>query len=149
MTVLLHSNALDVIRSEAAAAPDGLETGGILLGHIDPVRVTVAGGPGPGAVRTDSFFLRDLQYSQALAAREAAVSGAQWVGEWHTHPTGPPHPSPTDLSTYQRIQQNPDTGLSGGVLSLIVVPREIGWLMTAWWCVEGHAFQIAMENHDS
>lgn len=146
MKVLVPSRALDVIRAESAAAPDGFETGGILLGHMDPLRLTAAGGPGPGAVRTRSFFLRDLQYSQAFAARETAVSGAQWVGEWHTHPTGPPYPSPTDLSTYRRLQHNPDTAFSDGVLSLIVVPDGIGWLMTAWWCVDGHGLQIAMEE---
>ncbi|WP_355705775.1 Mov34/MPN/PAD-1 family protein [Microbacterium sp. Bi98] len=143
---MFSSNVLDAIRRESAAAPVGYETGGILLGDSDPLRLTVAGGPGPGAVRTKSFFLRDLQYSQNLAAQEAARSGAKWVGEWHTHPTGPAHPSPKDLSTYQRIQQDPNAGLSSGVLSLIVSPSGPGWLMTAWWCADGHGIQIVMEE---
>lgn len=146
MTVALPSSAVEAIRREAAAAPDGYETGGILLGHTSPLRLTVAGGPGPGAVRTRSFFLRDLQYSQTLAAREAALSGARWLGEWHTHPAGPAYPSPADLSTYRRLQQDPHAGLSSGVLSLIVSPRDSEWIMTAWWCTDGHGIQIVMEE---
>ncbi|MCB8046019.1 Mov34/MPN/PAD-1 family protein [Microbacterium oxydans] len=28
------------------------------------------------------------------------VDGSQWVGEWHTHPTGPMTPSDRDLASY-------------------------------------------------
>lgn len=146
MKVLLSTSALDLIRHEAANVTAGLETGGILLGHCDPLSVSRAGEPGPGAVRTKSFFLRDLEFSQGFAAREEASSGAKWIGEWHTHPGGPPHPSPTDLATYARLQGNPESPLSAGVLSLIVVRHEAGFAMTAWWCVNGHGSQMLMEE---
>lgn len=146
MKVLLSTKSLDLIRQEAAKAPTGIETGGILLGSGDPLHVRVAGEPGPGAVRTKSFFLRDLEFSQNLAAREEASSGAKWIGEWHTHPSGPPYPSPTDLATYARLQDNPDTPFSAGVLSLIVVPFEAGFAMSAWWCESGHGSQLSMEE---
>ncbi|MCK2032204.1 Mov34/MPN/PAD-1 family protein [Microbacterium sp. KSW4-4] len=138
--------ALSLIRREVQMAHDGRETGGILLGEIDPLRVTVAGAPGPGAVRTKNFFLRDLQFSQGLAAREAADSGAIWVGEWHTHPVGPAHPSMTDLKTYQRLQDVPGGVLARGVLSLIVAPSAVGWSLTAWMCTDGRGTQLMMEE---
>lgn len=146
MKVHMSAAALAEIRHEIGGTADELETGGILLGGSDPLRVTVAAGPGPGAVRTRSFFLRDLQFSQELAANEAAISGAKWVGEWHTHPTGPAHPSSTDLKTYARIQNGPGSLLTQGVLSLIAVPHDVGWYMTAWWCVDGQGTQILMEE---
>lgn len=146
MRVLISAAAVASIRAEIESRSDGRETGGILLGQMDPLRVITAGGPGPGAVRTKSFFLRDLQYSQELAAREAAYSGAQWVGEWHTHPTGPPHPSSTDLQTYERLQNELGSVLADGVLSLIVTTDNVGWFMTAWWCIDGRGEQIPMEE---
>lgn len=146
MKVHMSAAAVAQIRHEISGRTDELETGGILLGGTDPLRVSVAAGPGPGAVRTRSFFLRDLQFSQELAANEETISGATWVGEWHTHPTGPVHPSSTDLQTYARIQNGPDSLLAQGVLSLIAVPHDVGWYMTAWWCVDGQGTQILMEE---
>lgn len=100
--VVLSSAALQTIAEEAHASADGRETGGLLLGQLcaDHVHVRYAGGPGPGAVRTPTRFLRDLQHAQALAAAAWQLDGSVWIGEWHTHPAAGPDPSPRDLLTY-------------------------------------------------
>jgi integrative and conjugative element protein (TIGR02256 family) len=146
MTVTISATALTVIQEEIQTTPPALETGGILLGTRDPLRVAVAGNAGPGAVRTPTFFLRDLDHAQRLAAVEAERSGAQWIGEWHTHPTGPPHPSPTDLATYLRLQHQPSGTLVSGVLSLIVTPQAGSLVLTAWACIDGTGTQLEVET---
>jgi len=130
--VEIAARALDTIREEIARTPRHLETGGILLGFLDPLTITVAGDAGPGAVRTERFFLRDLDHAQRLAAEASTQSGTLWLGEWHTHPTGPPHPSPTDIATYDRLQrQSPDVFVAG-VVALIAFPVMSMTSITAW-----------------
>ena len=146
MTVSISPAALASIRAEIAETPPHLETGGILLGTLSPLHVVVAGDAGPGAVRTPTFFLRDLEYTQKLASVEAAVSGAQWIGEWHTHPTGPPYPSHTDLTTYARLQALTAGTLHTGVLSLIAVPLGSSFAITAWRCINGTGTQLRMDH---
>jgi integrative and conjugative element protein (TIGR02256 family) len=146
VTVIISSTALTVIREEIQNTSPAVETGGILLGTSDPLRVTVAGDAGPGAVRTPTFFLRDLDHAQHLAAVEAEHSGAQWIGEWHTHPTGPPHPSPADLATYLRLQHQPSGTLGSGVLSLIISPHAGSLALTAWVCIDGTGTQLEVET---
>lgn len=95
--------ALEVIFRETDVGNDGTETGGILLGfRADSFRVTVAGDPGRHAVRHEHSFLRDLRHSQHLAEAAWKRDRSQWIGEWHTHPTGPCHPSRADMLTYAR-----------------------------------------------
>lgn len=108
--VTISPVALSTIEQLARDSRDGRETGGILLGHENPARIeiTTAGAPGPEAVRTPSRFCRDLAYSQELARRAYATDRAVWVGEWHTHPGGPAHPSAVDLRTYQAILADPE-----------------------------------------
>lgn len=144
--VAIAAGALETIRQEIARTPKHLETGGILLGFHDPLTITVAGDAGPGAVRTERFFLRDLDHTQRLAAEELARSGAAWLGEWHTHPTGPPHPSPTDLATYDRLQrQSPDVFVAG-VVALIAVPTLEVAAVTAWLSDGGTTVPLSIER---
>ncbi|MGG7507538.1 Mov34/MPN/PAD-1 family protein [Plantibacter sp. YIM 135249] len=88
---------------EAQRSDDGFETGGILLGHLvdDVFVVSCAGGPGPKAIREPHFFLRDLAVARDLASAAWSANGAQWIGDWHTHPTHSLMPSPTDLRSYR------------------------------------------------
>lgn len=144
MNITISPDALSTIREEIAETPPHLETGGILLGTHDPMYIAVAGNAGPGAVRTPTFFLRDLEYAQKLARDESELSGAEWIGEWHTHPTGPPHPSPTDLSTYARLQTGETLG--SGIISLIVTPLDGSFAISAWICVNGTGTQLHMEQ---
>lgn len=101
--VAISAAAWNTIRGEVAAADgDELETGGILLGHDhgETVSITVAGNPGPNAIRTRDRFHRDRDHAQRLANHAWDANRAQWVGEWHTHPGSTPAPSEIDLTSY-------------------------------------------------
>ena len=119
------------IRELSRASVDGNETGGVLLGHGPDkhglIVVARAGEPGEKAQRSPDFFLRDRVHAQQLADEAWRESGAVWVGEWHTHPTGLPTPSPRDLATYSSLLSDPE--LSFQVLvSVIVIPDpDEGW----------------------
>ena len=109
----------------AAASADGSETGGILLGRGPAdngvIFVEEAGDPGPEAERRPDFFLRDLERAKALADDAWERDKAVWVGEWHTHPGGPPFPSPRDLTTYTSLIASADLAFRAFV-SIIVTP---------------------------
>src|SRR5579875_2417323 len=104
MNIRMSTSAFDAVADEAPRSRDGLETGGALFGFdadsYGPTLITHAAGPGPNAVRKRDFFLRDRQYTQAVADAAYADCCARWVGEWHTHPDGPPTPSDRDLKSY-------------------------------------------------
>ncbi|MGC4175340.1 Mov34/MPN/PAD-1 family protein [Demequina sp.] len=100
--VIVYGSAWANIMDFAAASDPSLETGGALFGEATGGRAVVvaASDAGPGATHLSDFFLRDLAYTQAFASRLHADTGAQWVGEWHTHPEGSGTLSERDLATY-------------------------------------------------
>jgi hypothetical protein len=73
-TVGITQGALTSIRTIIARSDPTLETGGALFGHENALVITSASAPGPNAVHQPGYF--------------------------HTHPNGPPEPSPLDLNTY-------------------------------------------------
>lgn len=111
--VVISAAAVQTIGEEAKASEDGRETGGLLLGQLrtDHVLVRYAGGPGPDATRAPTRFLRDLKHAQALADAAWQLDCSVWIGEWHTHPTAGPEPSPCDLRTYTQHLADPDLSL--------------------------------------
>ncbi len=136
-TVYLARSALDVISQEVKVARDGLETGGILLGHLTEegtFGVRHAGRPGPKAIRTERSFSRDRAYAQALADDAWGSDRSQWIGEWHTHPRGPLQPSVVDVRTYLSLLQDPDLGFDR-FLSVIAVPMNDDFFALAGWAV--------------
>lgn len=136
-SVRLTPSAAEAIAVCARASADGNETGGIVLGHDTGTEllVTLAGDPGPNAVRTPRRFLRDLAHAQALADAAYDDDGSVWIGEWHTHPRGPAEPSPLDRRTYQSHLADPSLGFDR-FLTLIVLPcHDHGWehvILAAW-----------------
>lgn len=42
-----------------------------------------------------------------------------YLGEWHSHPSFPPYPSSTDISTMQEIVRNPDVAVNFLVLLIV------------------------------
>lgn len=132
-TVTIGAAALDVIAAEGKQSADGLETGGILLGHDtgDDIAIAHAGGPGARAQRGPRFFLRDLNHAQAVAAAAWDVDKSQWIGEWHTHPSGPLAPSERDLLSYQTHLRDAELAFDRFV-SLIVVLEPEGLAITTW-----------------
>ncbi|MYZ39050.1 hypothetical protein GT002_29095 [Streptomyces sp. SID4917] len=125
--------AARVITTELRMADHTNETGGILLGHHtrDSVTVRHAGTPGPAAVRTPTYFLRDLAHAQTLADKAFTTDRSVWVGEWHTHPTGRPAPSARDTATYRQLLDDTELGFHS-IVSLIFAYQEGRWTGTAW-----------------
>ncbi|WP_416956744.1 Mov34/MPN/PAD-1 family protein [Nocardioides sp. T5] len=121
--VLITKEALASIEQHVRAGGVELETGGILLGHETPTgpHVSVAGGPGPRAVRTPTSFNRDLDHAEELAEEAWQQQRAVWLGEWHTHVDVPPVPSETDLSSYLRHLDDADLGFDR-FISIIIGP---------------------------
>ncbi|MEV7886917.1 Mov34/MPN/PAD-1 family protein [Streptomyces sp. NPDC002817] len=134
-TVCFTTPAVHIITGELRTADHAFETGGILLGHHIESTVTIhhAGTPGPSAVRTPSFFLRDLAHAQTLAEEAFATDGSLWVGEWHTHPTSRPIPSTRDVGTYQQLVDDPELGFHS-FISVIFSLSQRRWTGAAWAC---------------
>lgn len=135
--ITMTAAAWDTIRHEVAAVADGVETGGILIGHDlgDTLHVTVAGDPGPNAKSTPDRFLRDRDHAEQLATQAWENDRAQWIGEWHTHPTTAPVPSPIDLTYYARHLHDPDLNFDRFVS--VIIGRDgdsqtgvAGWIIT-------------------
>lgn len=134
LPVTLTGAAASSIAEHATASADGLETGGLLLGHLETDRVVVhfAGGPGPGALREMTRFQRDLNHARELADAAWKLNRSVWLGEWHTHPSASAAPSDTDMQTYQRHLTDSDLTLPTFV-SLIAVaddwtePHVVAW----------------------
>jgi integrative and conjugative element protein (TIGR02256 family) len=117
------------IREEAGRSEDGNETGGILLG-FEEIRsgsfwVTQAGGPGPKAERSPTFFCRDLDHAERLAEHAFSIDGSQWIGDWHTHPGGPCTLSYVDLRSYREVLGHSDLEV---FLAILLLPGSAGWL---------------------
>lgn len=119
----------------ARTSTDGLETGGAVFGHTSEgtVWVNAATGPGPEALRRIDRFQRDLAFTHRQALDIYERSGSEWVGEWHTHPTGTLVPSGIDLATYQRHLADPDLRFDVFV-SIIVGPKQ-HWSNAMCWMV--------------
>lgn len=144
MSVLFPSHVYRDMIEEARVAADGRETGGILLGFDEPSAtnfwVTQISGPGPSAVREPTRFRRDLAYVRAVAAGAFAIDRSQWLGDWHTHPCGPPEPSPKDLSSWRRALARSDLEV---FLAVILVPVAGDWLSP-----RAQAWRVRAKSHE-
>ncbi|MEW2435948.1 Mov34/MPN/PAD-1 family protein [Streptomyces caniferus] len=145
-TVRLTPAAACTIATELRTADHATETGGILLGHhsADVVTIHHAGAPGPAAVRTPTYFLRDRAHAQMVADQAFAADGSVWIGEWHTHPTGRPGPSARDTATYQQLLDDPELGFTS-VVAVILAPDDGHWTGAAWAAHDGGIAPAALE----
>jgi integrative and conjugative element protein (TIGR02256 family) len=136
-TVSITDVARRTIAGEATRSHDGLETGGILLGTdmVDRIVISRAGGPGPRAYRGTHAFLRDLAYARQLADAAWREEGTQWVGEWHTHPSGDLIPSELDLRSYLCHLYDTELRLDRFV-AVIVGPVADAGVTAATWLIE-------------
>jgi integrative and conjugative element protein (TIGR02256 family) len=88
------------------------ETGGALLGWRDGDETVVARvlGPGPRARHGRRSFEPDAEWQNAQGQRIYAQSGRTiaFLGDWHTHPLGPPRPSRQDERTARTLAEDED-----------------------------------------
>jgi integrative and conjugative element protein (TIGR02256 family) len=128
MRVLIPAHARRMMLREARRSADGKETGGILLGFEGAgdqrCWVTQVGDPGPRAERSAVRFCRDLEHAERLAEAAYGIDGSQWIGDWHTHPGGPPRLSPTDLRSYRAVLAESDLE---AFLAVLLLPGDRGW----------------------
>jgi integrative and conjugative element protein (TIGR02256 family) len=104
-----------------------------------------AGTPGPDAVQTPTYFLRDLAHAQTLADQAYAQDHSVWIGEWHTHPTSRPIPSTRDAATYRQLLNDPELAFHS-FIAVILGPRAPHWDMTAWACHNSTITQVAVHG---
>lgn len=97
--------------------------------------ISRAGGPGPRAYRGTHVFLRDLAYARQLADVAWREEGAQWLGEWHTHPSGDLTPSELDLRSYLRHLHDAELRLDRFVAVIVGLATDSG-VTAATWLVE-------------
>jgi integrative and conjugative element protein (TIGR02256 family) len=112
----------ELIRREAALFQD-VETGGILMGpagSATEIRVTHASGPGPNAVHTPTYFLRDTEYCGCVLREHYDKFGVDYIGEWHSHVDLLRVPSPGDILTLAGIMHDPDYDFQYFVMLLAV-----------------------------
>jgi integrative and conjugative element protein (TIGR02256 family) len=110
--LVLMPGVRDTIAEELETV-GGVETGGILIGHIDEQRRAVverATGPGPSSEQTPMIFRRDVAHVQGELdrARNELRHNGLYLGEWHSHLEPDPTPSPTDIASLTGIAENAD-----------------------------------------
>lgn len=135
-TISVSQRAAALMRRVCAAATDGCETGGILLGsstNRQLATVIHAGTPGSNAVASPTRFSRDRAHAQAFADACHAADGSVWIGEWHTHPHDLPVPSEHDLTTYAQLLRDDELEFAA-FISLILTPGDTGIAVAGWWC---------------
>lgn len=103
-----------------------VETGGVLFGEVDELLKVIwideVSGPPPDSVASPEGFLCGTVGVHEMNAEKAArTSGSvSFVGMWHTHPLGMPHPSVTDLGAMQQLFGAESTYLGRRCLMVIV-----------------------------
>jgi integrative and conjugative element protein (TIGR02256 family) len=117
--LLVSPEVCSFITATATASPSA-ETGGILMGFHDgdDISVVRASDAGLNARRSACGFLRDTKHCQAVLDAEHARSGADYVGEWHTHVIDLPRPSEGDLATLAGIILDQDYGFPSFAMML-------------------------------
>lgn len=146
--VSITEAALDVVAREARQSRDGLETGGILLGHDYGQRIEIrhAGDPGPNAVRGTHTFDRDLAHATALAEAAWIRDRSQWLGEWHTHPNQELVPSPRDLTSYLRHLNDPDLDFDRFIAIIVGLDADKGIVTVTWLIDRDQAQPISLRR---
>lgn len=123
----------DMLDEAAGRAP--LETGGVLLGYVSPrgepehVVVEAVLGPGPRARHSKTQFEPDSRWQEGEIAQRYELSGriTTYLGDWHTHPMGPPLPSRRDRQTARAIAQKKSARMPRPLMLILGFDPEDGW----------------------
>lgn len=102
----LTQDILTVFRMHRQTRFSIFEAGGILLGRFysDSMIVEKATTPGEGDRQGPLFFHRNRSRAQRIVDKIFEESGGEqtYLGEWHTHNEGNPHPSWKDRIEIER-----------------------------------------------
>jgi integrative and conjugative element protein (TIGR02256 family) len=101
-------SSIRTFMSNQAAAANGSEVCGVLLGHFDEnqtVEVVYASDAGPKAKSTPTGCWRDVDYVQQWVDNKLGQGNdkLRYVGEWHSHPTLDTRPSHVDVDSLSGI----------------------------------------------
>ncbi len=105
--VSITSEAYELMKKEIKES-NNLETGGVLIGCITESGefvINKATEPGPRATKTETYFLKDEEFTQKELENAFQVFGDKglYLGEWHYHPQGANSPSGTDIKSLTEI----------------------------------------------
>lgn len=131
----IAESVLDELTAECCSA-DSVETGGVLLGYWgnspqEPV-ITHSIGPGPEAVHERDRFQPDHRYQLGEIARlyESSDRTLQYLGDWHSHPTGGGGLSAVDRRTLRRIARCRTARAESPLM--VVLAGESAWELYTW-----------------
>lgn len=107
--IYLPAPVLAAMAQECARRP-AVETGGILAGRYDDelrlAKVSLATAPPPDSAGGHAWFKRGTAGLKRLLDQLWPI-GDYYLGEWHFHPGGPPHPSGQDIDQIRAIASDP------------------------------------------
>jgi integrative and conjugative element protein (TIGR02256 family) len=130
----LVPEVLQVVVGESERAVP-TETGGVLVGrNLGPhLLIEYATLPGPKAEHSPTSFRRDGDYTQAVLESIYESSGgiSDYLGEWHSHPTGLKRPSPRDVRSIRWIADNDAYAAPEPILGLSVRESK-GWRLSLY-----------------
>lgn len=121
--VSISKEAYELMKHECEGSR-GIETGGILIGHITEKGnyiISRATQPGPNAVKTQILFERDEKFCQKElenALKELGSKGI-YLGEWHYHPKGSNFPSGIDIKSLTEIAQQKNYHIDKPILIIL------------------------------
>lgn len=132
--VLVRHRVCQFLDRMAESSYGVCESGGILIGcrrgpHIEIVDMT---SPQAGDSGAFASFVKEDPGHQRAATKAWRESGglSSYIGEWHSHPLGDPHPSGTDRSTWRQVVR------SQRQVMVFVIAAPSGWaafLIRAHW----------------
>ncbi|MBA7549344.1 hypothetical protein ES705_41824 [subsurface metagenome] len=123
--VFIGKEAYELMKEEVKSTKN-LETGGVLIGHInenDEFVIRKATMPGSNAIKKDSYFLKDEKFTQKELENAFQYFGSKglYLGEWHYHPQGTNSPSGVDVRSLTEIAKQ-DTYRIDSPLLVILSP---------------------------
>lgn len=106
-SVLVPHAVIASIRAKAPTTKGNIEHGGLLLGYrkAEALEICSATFPSHWDDGTPTLFKRSARGHSIAALREWVRSDhtVDWIGEWHTHPTGRVRPSWIDLRSWRNL----------------------------------------------
>lgn len=131
----LQASVLKFLTAEAVEMSP-LETGGVLLGYFaQPGYVPVvlwAGGAGPRAKRSSTYYRPDAAFDESLVAEvyEQTDRRITYLGDWHTHPAPVYCLSRRDKRTLRRIARCRSARTEAAIMLVLIFDQT--WRPTMW-----------------